>query len=513
VPGLRRLALCAATLIGLGAFAAVPVTAATPATPTTSATGKTKAKPKPGPRVSVILTSANLHQALSPAGTLTFSSAAAGGVPSVQISEATRYQTMRSVGGAMTDSSAWLIQDGLRPGTRAWLMRHLFGLSGLHLGFMRVPMGASDFTATGTPYTYDDVPAGQTDVHLRYFSIAHDLAYIIPALREALALNPKMFTLAAPWSPPAWMKTTDSLGNPLDVIGSLIPADYGPLAQYFVRFLEDYRAAGVPITAITPQNEPGQNSTYPGLNMDETSEAAFLTSALVPALHGAGLRPLIYGYDNNWFGGGLTFAYDLGLGPAARDLTGLASHCYFGGPTTLSGLHRVIPHLEEMISECAMGPLAFTTSELEISAMRNWATAVNLWNLALNPEGGPVQPPNYGCVGCTGIVTIDPVRHTVKLSRDYYQLGQFSRYVQPGAVRLASNNFVTYTYFYPSGRITTPGLDDVAFQNPDHSRVLLAFNSSRRSIAFAVSDAGDSFRYRLAAGSTATFVWQPGRSH
>ena len=80
-----------------------------------------------------------------------------------------------------------------------------------------------------------------------------------------------------------------------------------------------------------------------------------------------------------------------------------------------------------MVSECAPGPLAFTTSELEISSMRNWATAVNLWNLALDPQGGPVQPPNYGCLHCTGIVTVDPVRHTVHLTRDYYQLGQFSQ--------------------------------------------------------------------------------------
>jgi glucosylceramidase len=498
VPRLRRHALGAVPLlIALGMIAPVPVRAAA------------AAKPRPGPQVRVILTSANLRQALTPAGTVSFTAGIPTALPTIQISEATRYQTMRSVGGAMTDTAAWLIQDGLTPGTRAWLMRHLFGPGGLHLGFMRLPMGASDFTAAQTPYTYDDVAPGQTDVQLRHFSIAHDFAYVIPALREALAENPKMFVLAAPWSPPAWMKTTDSLGNPLDVIGSLIPTDYGPLAQYFVRFLQAYRAAGIPVTAITPQNEPGQNSTYPGLNMDEASEAAFVVGNLAPALHGAGLHPLIYGYDNNWYGGGLTFAYDLGLGPAARDLAGIASHCYFGGPTALSGLHRVIPGLEELVSECAMGPLAFTTSELEISAMRNWATAVNLWNLALDPQGGPVQPPNYGCLHCTGVVTVDPVRHTVRLTRDYYQLGQFSKYVQPGAVRLASNNFVTYTYFYPSGRINTPGLDDVAFQNPDHSRVLEAFNSARRPITFAVSDAGDSFRYRLAPGATATFVWKP----
>ncbi|MGI9185052.1 MAG: glycoside hydrolase family 30 protein [Solirubrobacteraceae bacterium] len=499
---LRCLALGATTLmISLGAVAAGAVSAA----PIHRGT------PKPGPRVHVTLTSADLHQALNPVGTVSFASGTAPALPTVAINDTARYQTMRSVGGAMTDTSAWLIQNGLTPGTRGWLMRRLFGASGLHLGFLRIPMGASDFTAAQTPYTYDDVAPGQADVHLDHFSIAHDVAYILPALRAALAENPKLFMLAAPWSPPAWMKTTGALGNPHDVIGSLLPAAYEPLAQYFVRFLKAYRAAGIPVGAITPQNEPGQNSTYPGLNMDESSEAALVTGHLAPVLHRAGLHPLIYGYDNNWYGGGLTFASDLALGPAAHDLAGIASHCYFGAPTALADLHRVAPNLEQMVSECSPGALAFTTSELEISTMRNWATAVNLWNLALDPQGGPVQRPNYGCRHCTGIVTIDPVRHTVALSRDYYQLGQFSRYVVPGAVRLGSNNFVTYTYAYPSGRINTPGLDDVAFQNPDGSRVLLTFNSARRSVAFAVKDAGDYFRYRLAPGATATFVWTPAR--
>jgi glucosylceramidase len=122
-----------------------------------------------------------------------------------------------------------------------------------------------------------------------------------------------------------------------------------------------------------------------------------------------------------------------------------------------------------------------------------------------------VQLPNYGCLHCTGIVTIDPVRHSVAFTRDYYQLGQFSKYVQPGAVRVGSNTFITYRYTYPAGTINTPGLDDVAFQNPDGSRVLLAFNSARRAVAFAVKDAGAYFRYRLAPGATATFVWTPRR--
>ena len=135
-----RIALGATTLlISLGCVTAVPVSAA-PAH---------RARSKLGPRVSVVVTSANLHQALSRAAGATFTGGRAPALPTVQISDSARYQTVRSVGGAMTDSSAWLIQTGLTPATRAWLMRRLFGRGGLHLGLMRIPMGASDFTATG----------------------------------------------------------------------------------------------------------------------------------------------------------------------------------------------------------------------------------------------------------------------------------------------------------------------------------------------------------------------------
>ncbi len=293
-------------------------------------------------------------------------------------------------------------------------MAQLFGRTGLHLGFLRVPMGASDFSAQGVPYTYDDMPAGQTDPTLANFSIAHDRAYILPALRAALAENPRTLLLASPWSAPGWMKDSGVLSNPADLIGTLQPSAYAPLAAYFVKFLQAYRAAGVPIWAVTPQNEPGQNTTYPGMNLTEAGEAAFVTQDLAPALRSAHLPTRIYGYDNSWYGGGMGFAYALALGPAARDLAGIATHCYFGTAAEISGLHRVAPGLDQVVSECSPGSgLAFTTSQLEIAATRNWASAVTLWNLALDPAGGPVQPPNYGCRGCTGVVTVDPVAHTV----------------------------------------------------------------------------------------------------
>ena len=478
---------------------------------TASAVLPTAPPGKPGPQVSVVETSADLRQALAPQAPVRMRPGAAGSGPVITLDAGTRYQRFRAVGAAMTDSSAWLIQNGLPASTRDWLMGRLFGRTGLHLGLLRVPMGASDFSAQGVPYTYDDLPAGQSDPTLAHFSIAHDRAYILPALHEALTENPGTLLLASPWSPPGWMKDTGVLSNPADLVGTLQPSSYAPLATYFVKFLQAYRAAGVPIWGVTPQNEPGQNTTYPGMTLAAAGETAFITQDLAPALHAAHLPTRIYGYDNNWYGAGIGYAYALALGPAARDLSGIASHCYFGTAGEISGLHRVAPGLDQVVSECSPGSIAFTTSQIEIAATRNWASAVTLWNLALDPAGGPVQPPNYGCRGCTGVVTVDPVAHTVRLSRDYYQLGQFSKYVAPGAVRIASNTLVHDHYFYPSGLITTQGVDDVAFRNPDGTRVLIAYADTAAPVSFGVRDGSEGFRYRLSPGATATFTWKPAR--
>lgn len=460
------------------------------------------------PTVEVVITSADLSQALTRMPDVPLS-AVAPGTPVVDVNESTRGQTIRGVGGAMTDSSAWLMYDKVSPRTRHWLMNALFGTSGIHLNFMRVPMGASDFTAGRRPYSYDDLPPGHTDPKLTHFSIRHDTRFTIPALKQALSVNPGMFVLANPWSPPAWMKTNDRMSN-LGDGGRLKSSSGGPLADYFVKFLQAYAGAGIHVAAVTPQNEPGQGTTYPGMNWSESDEAAFVRYHLAPALKRANLRVKIYGYDYGWRSSQTPFAFSLATGPSASSLSGISTHCYGGDPSFMSTLHEDAPRLDQIVGECSPGIAPASTSEMEIASMRNWASAVALWNLALDPSGGPVQPPNSGCHNCTGIVTVDEATGRVTLTRDYYQLGQLSKFVHPGAVRIDSNDFVSYQYPADAG-IATPGLDDVAFQNPDGSRVLVAYNSSAAPFSFAVQNDGLSFSYTLQAGATGTFVWdQPG---
>lgn len=492
--------LCVVLAVGF-AGAGVAQAAKTPTTPPA---------PVKNPLVTVTQTSIGLTQTLTPVARLRFGDSASPrglGVINVADSDANRYQRIVGVGAAMTDSSAWLLYDGLSASSFKRTMQALFGPKGIHLTFIRVPMGASDFSAEGYPYTYDDIPVPGSDPGLQDFSIGHDRPYIIPALKEALKLNPWAQLIATPWTPPRFMKTNDNFDN-TDNDAGLLPSMYQSWANYFVKFLKAYAAAGVPVNAITPQNEPEQGTWYPGLNLPDQTEAGLIAYYLKPALERAKLKTRIFGFDSSWgnfaVNGGIpsyvSTLMDLASGP---DLTGIAFHCYDGSPDVMSELHSLVPRLQQWVTECtSQTNPTWEPGELEIASLRNWASAVALWNLALDPQGGPVQAPNTACMGCTGLVTVNEASHTVSYGLPYFQLGQMSKFLEPGAVRIASNHFVSYSANGPG-----PGLDDVAFLNPDGTEALVAYNNTGAPVSFGVSWHGESLSYTLPAWAMVTFNW------
>ncbi len=461
----------------------------------------------PPSAVTVVQTDPALSQALTPLPYVRFAGTSVlPGVPVIHVNDAVVYQRFTGVGAAMTDSSAWLLYDQLPLATRQAVMEDLFGPAGIRLSFLRLPMGASDYTATARPYTYDDLPPSRSDPTLADFSISHDAANILPALRDAFALNPRLFIEALPWSPPAWMKSNQSLDN-IDNTGTLLPSSYGPLAQYFVDFIEAYAAQGIPISAVAAANEPNVASAYPGLALSEQDEANFIANYLRPALTAAGLSTSIYGWDLSW---GPLGAGDPLLDLSGGALSGLAWHCYLGSPDMMSGVHQAAPALTQIVDECTTGGgHIFPTSEALISSFRNWATAVSLWNLALDPSGGPVESA-AGCGGCTGLVTVNEADGSASLGLDYYEAGQLSAFIQPGAVRVATENFVSYNLSLLYQTTITAGLDDVAFQNPDGSHVLVAYNNSTGPIPFAVEWRQRYLNYTIPGQATTTFTWGRG---
>jgi glucosylceramidase len=460
------------------------------------------------PLVTIVQTSRDLSQRLTALAGRRFGTKLPAGVPVLHVDDTIRYQRVEGVGAAMTDTSAWLLHDELSAGTRAAVMNRLFGNGGIRLGFIRVPIGAADFTRNRTPYSYDDLSPGQSDPTLRRFSINHDEKYIIPILRQMLRINPRVEILASPWSPPAWMKSNDSLGNHADR-GRLLASAYGPLARYFVRFINAYARRGVRIDAVSAQNEPGQGANYPGLNLPERAEALFISRYLAPTLAAADLHPRIYAHDYKWLFWHRAAAL-VSQPTVARAIAGIAWHCYDGNPNVMSALHRAQPGLDQIESECSSPVAPGSPAELMIASFRNWASGALLWNLALDPSGGPVEPPNNGCPRCTGVVTVDGRAHSVSYGSDYYELGQFSAFVQPGARRIASNNFVAYNSHTKHHRVNyaTAAIDDVAFENPGGTDVLLAHNNAGAARRFVIDWRRRTLPYTLSGGATVTFTWK-----
>jgi O-glycosyl hydrolase len=330
------------------------------------------------------------------------------------------------------------------------------------------------------------------DPTLANFSIGHDLGYIIPDLKEALALNPGLKLMANPWSPPGWMKANGQMNN-TNHAGTLLASSYGPLAQYFVKFLQGYAAQGVPIYAITPQNEPTFPSAYPGMEFSEQNEASFVANNLGLALAQANLSPAVLGTD---FNTNLLSSYAEPLmqdAGASKYLAGTAWHCYAGGLNAIGTMQAAFPAKDNYETECSDGIDPQNAIETFIQSTRNSARTGTMWNIAEDQNNGPVIP--GGCNACTPLVTINQSTGNVTFDAGYYSVGHFSKFVLPGAKRIASS--------------TTANLDDVAFQNPNGSLVLIIDNTSGSTQSFSTSWAGQKFSDSLPSHGIATYEWTP----
>jgi glucosylceramidase len=447
--------------------------------------------------VQVIETTGDRAMLLQSQPSISFVTGGSSSGPVITVDATTQYQQMDGFGGSLTDSSAWLIWNKLGASQQTTLMQQLFSASsGIGISFLRQPMGATDFSASGN-YSYDDMPSGQTDPNLASFSIAHDSAYTIPLVKQALSINPNIKVVALPWSPPAWMKLSGTMNG-----GNMNPSYFPTLAQYFVDFAQAYQQQGIPIYALSVQNEPLYTTTgYPSEYLAASDESTFIASNLGPALNTSGLGNVkIFGYEHNWDN---TAYPEAVLGSsAAQYVSGTSFHCYAGDPSAQSTVKTAFPAQDIWFTECSgitsttfAGDLVWNAEHLLIGATRNWARSVSLWNLALDQNSGPK---NGTCSNCRGVVTIDdsvsPAKVTFNV--EYYILGHLGKFVVPGAHRIDSNTF------------GAGNLEDVAFQNPDGSIVLLVLNSASSAGAFTVSSNDQSFKYTLPAGAVATFSWK-----
>jgi glucosylceramidase len=432
------------------------------------------------------------------------------GTNTIVLDATQQYQTIDGFGASFTDSAAYLLNEVAQPSQLSTAMSNLFTRNGTGIGlsFMRNPMGASDIARS--VYSFDDQPVGSTDPTLAGFSIQHDKADIIPIILQAKTLNPQMKIMANPWSPPGWMKDPSSM-NPVSMLGGTLlmtSANETAFANYFVKYIQAYQAAGINIDYISLQNEPLNVTTaYPSMGMSDTTQLALLQGYVLPALESNSLSAKVLVYDHNWDTpsypeyvlGGLTSAQ-------LAQVAGAAWHGYGGTAGAQQTVQNMFPTLGTWMTEHSGGTWIsdqFTSDFLELTqVLRNSGKGYVKWSLALDQNLGPNLTQDAGlggCNTCTPVVTVNSTTGDITYDIEYYTLGHYSKFVLPGAVRIYSSN--------------TPAIATAAFLNPDGSTALIAYNNTSQSQTFNVQwGSGLSFPYTLPALSAATFTWTGSQS-
>jgi glucosylceramidase len=426
---------------------------------------------------------------------LNFQPGTGGGGTVVTVDENTRYQTFSGGGASFTDTAAWLMKGSgaLSQATRDETMRKLFSpTDGIGLSFVRNPMGGSDLARFG--YTYNDLPAGQTDPALSRFSIAHDLQDVLPLTKQAEQLNPSLTVVASPWTAPAWMKDSGQLNG-----GWLKAENYGTYADYFVRYLQAWRDQGVPVDYVTAQNEPTCCSGYPSMSWNASGLAYFTKNELLPKLANAGLPTKVLAHDWNWD------TYDAYAAQTVDDAAvrshpnfgGVAWHGYGGNVSKQTEVHNRYPQLDAFQTEHSGGTWIANQQREDmmniIDYTRNWAKSVTKWSLAVDQNRGPH---NGGCGTCDGLITVhngDSRHGQVDYTIEYYTMGHLTKFVKPGAHRIAS-----------TGSSAVP---NVAWRNADGSKALIAYNDSPSAQTMTVNWGGQRYTYSLPGKTSATFTW------
>jgi glucosylceramidase len=407
----------------------------------------------------------------------------------IDVDSTTRFQQVDGFGFTLTGGSASLINQ-LSAVPKASLLNELFGKDGssISISYLRLSIGASDLNPA--VFSYDDLPAGQTDTTLAHFNLGPDTTDLVPLLKQILAINPAIKIIAAPWSAPVWMKD-----NNATVGGSLLPKFYAAYALYFVKYIQQMKALGISIDAITPQNEPLNPGNNPSLYMTAADQAAFIKTSLGPAFQAAGLTTKIVVYDHNC--DVPSYATTIFGDPvAAAFVDGAAFHLYAGDISALTPIHNAYPAKNLYFTEqytpstgAFGGDLQWHMTNVIIGSMNNWCRNALEWNLANDFSFGPHTP--GGCTTCKGALTIDG--SSVTRNVGYYIIAHASKFVPAGSVRITSS--------------LVSGLPNVAFVTPEGKKILIVENNNATQIYFNIRFKGRWVTTSLPASSTATYVW------
>lgn len=407
----------------------------------------------------------------------------------IEVNPSKTYQTIDGFGYTLTGGSVEVINQ-LSSAKKEALLQEFFGNGENSIGvsYLRLSIGASDLNSS--VFSYDDLPAGQTDVTLSLFSLSKDQA-LVDMLKKILTINPNIKIIATPWSPPVWMKDN---GNSIG--GSLKPEYYGVYAQYFVKYIQEMKKNGITIDAVTPQNEPLHPGNNPSMYMTAEQQRDFIKNNLGPAFQTANLSTKIIVYDHNCDKPEypLTILADT---EASKFVDGSAFHLYAGNILILNNVHNAYPDKNVYFTEqwtgstgTFSGDLMWHTKNVVIGSMRNWSKIALEWNLANDASFGPHTP--GGCTECKGAITINN-SETFTRNVGYYIIAQASKFIPQNSVRISSTE---------SGNLSS-----VAFKTPAGKIALIVLNDGANNETFNIKYNDKVATTSLSANSVATYIF------
>jgi len=417
------------------------------------------------------------------------------------IDQTKTFQTILGFGGAFTDAAATTFGKLPKAVQEEFLKATFDPVEGNGYTLCRTTIHSCDYS--GDEYTYDDTP---NDKELKNFSIQHDMKDRIPFIKRAMAAAGKdkdgkerLRLYASPWSPPAWMKTNNEM-----VHGGTLKADCNQVwADYFVKYIQAYAKEGIPMWGVTVQNEALAIQVWESCVFNAEEEKDFVKKFLGPTFQKAGLgdtKIMIWDHNRGLLYQRAQTAYD--DPEASKYIWGAAYHWYTGDHwDNVRMTHDAFPDKHLLYTEGGIGGNWSSAQRLGknmILDLNNWCEGWALWNLMCDEKNGPRHAGDApGRIGTTS-VNADTKTGKISYNPPHYVMGQFSRFIKPGAKRIACTS-------------NTDDMVATAAINPDGTVAVVVQNLTNKDIFFHVWQSGSGARFSAAPNATLTFLLTPGK--
>ena len=417
--------------------------------------------------------------------------------PFVQVDASVPFQSIVGFGGALTDASAEIFAKLPKDKQQELLTAYYDTHTGIGYTIARTNIQSCDFSSGSYSYV------GDNDTQLKTFSVAHDETYRIPLIKQCIAAaGGKLRLFVSPWSPPAWMKDNNSVTGG----GKLKPEYDQSWANFYVKFIRTYEAMGIPVWGLTVQNEPMARQKWESCIYTAEEERDFIKNFLGPTLQKAGMADKkLIAWDHNrdlLYQRASTILEDPG---AAKYVWGIGYHWYetwTGGPMQFDNMKlvsRAFPNTNLIFTEGCKERFSFDSLQAwslgerygysMINDFNNGAVGWTDWNILLDENGGPNHAGNF----CFAPVHADTRNGQLIYTNAYYYIGHFSKFVRPGARRIAIST-------------NRPALQATGFVNKDGSIVVIVMNTTDQSLPYHLCVKGQAAVTESLPHSIATLI-------